>query len=109
MIDDIYEVEKEDYLGFLQTLKPECCIESQEKIDDWHYEIIESSKKTGKIFCEKIVTLDLKQEYVIAERYYIINLPEADESQEPKGKLRIELKTPEELRAFFKLISSKKE
>ena len=105
MNDDIYEVEKEDYISFLQTLKPSYCIQKQNQIDDWHYEITETSKLTNKLLCKKIVTLDLKKEYVADERYYIINLPEDEESQEPDGKLRIELKTPEELKAFFKIIS----
>lgn len=103
--NDIYEVEKEDYFGVLKTLNSKCCIESQEKIDDWHYEIIEKSKLTNKIICKKIVTLDLKKEFVINERYYVINLPEPEESREPTGKMQIELKTPEELKAFFKIIS----
>lgn len=105
MTDDIYQVDKEEYLGFLQTLKPECCIEANNKIDDWHYQIVESSKKSNQVFCKKIVTLDLEKKYVISERYYVINLPPAEESREPTGKLRIELKTPEELKAFFNLIS----
>ena len=108
MIDDIYEVEKEDYLGLLQTLKPDCCIETKEQIDDWHYLITERSKNTDQIFCQKIITLDIKQEYVAEERYYIINLPGPEESREPTGKLHIELKSPEELQAFFKLISAKR-
>lgn len=105
MNDDIYEVDREDYLGFLQTLKPNCCNETQEKIDDWHYQIIETSKLTGAVLCKKKVTLDLQKEYVTDERYYIITLPEAEESQKPTGKLHIELKTAEELKAFFKIIS----
>ena len=105
MNDDIYEVDKEDYLGFIQTIKSNCCDEKQEKIDDWHYQISEISKLTHKVLCKKKVTLDLKKEYVASERYYIINLPESEESQEPTGKLHIELKTPEELKAFFKIIS----
>lgn len=105
MNDDIYEVEKEEYLSFCKTLKSSCYIEKQNQIDDWHYEIVEISKATNKILCKKIVTLDLKKEYVADQRYYIINLPEPEESQEPTGKMHIELKTPEELQAFFKIIS----
>ena len=105
MNEDIYEVDKEDYLGFLKTLKPDCFIETQNKIDDWHYEIIETSILTKKITCKKKVTLDFNKQYVISEIYYIINLPESEETQEPTGKLHIELKTPEELKAFFKIIS----
>ena len=105
MIDDIYEVEKDEYLSFCQTLNPHSCTETQNQIDDWHYEIIETSNLTNKILCKKMVTLDLKKEYVADQRYYIINLPEAEESHEPTGKMHIELKTPEEIKAFFKIIS----
>ena len=105
MTDDIYEVEQEDYLGFCQTLKKDCYTQTKNKIDDWHYEIVETSKMTNKILCKKLVTLDFKKEYVTDQRYYVINLPEPEEKQEPTGKLHIELKTPEELQAFFKLIS----
>lgn len=105
MNEDIYEVDQDEYLSFCQTLKPNCYNEIQNQIDDWHYEILESSKITNKILCKKKITLDLKKEYVIDQRYYIINLPEPEESQEPSGKLHIELKTPEEVKVFFKIIS----
>lgn len=105
MNEDIYEVDDVEYFDFCKTLKPNCCVESQQKIDDWHYEIIERSKLTNKILCKKKVTLDLKKEYVADQRYYIINLPEPEESQKPDNKLHIELKTPEEVKAFFKIIS----
>ena len=105
MNDDIYEVDLEDYMGVCQTLKKGCFDQTQNKIDDWHYEIIETSKLTGKVICKKLITLDLKKEYVTDQRYYVINLPEQEESQEPTGKMHIELKTPEELKAFFKIIS----
>ncbi len=105
MNDDVYEVDKEDYISFCQTLNSNSYIETQNQIDDWHYEILETSKLTNKILCKKKITLDLKKEYVIDQHYYIINLPEAEESHEPSGKIHIELKTPEELKAFFKIIS----
>lgn len=105
MNDDIYEVEHQEYLSFIRTLKQNCCNQQQNQIDDWHYEIKESSKLTGKLLCKKIITLDLKKQYIISEKYYIINLPQVEESQEPTGTLHIELKTPQELKAFFKIIS----
>lgn len=61
MTDDIYEVEKEEYLSFCQTLNPHSYTETQNQIDDWHYEITETSNLTNKILCKKIVTLDLKK------------------------------------------------
>ena len=105
MTDDIYEVTQEEYLDFIKTLKPQCFTENQKQIDDWHYEITEISNLTNKLICKKIVTLDLAKKYVTDQRYYIIELPEAEESQEPTGTLHIELKTPEELKTFFKIIS----
>ena len=105
MTDDIYEVEHRDYIGFLDRLKTNCYTEQQHQIDDFNYQIIKISKLTHNILCKKKMTLDKEKQYVEIEKYYIINLPEAEELREPKRKLHIELKTKDQLQAFFKILS----
>ena len=94
MDDSIYEVTRAEYASFVETIKQEIRrIES----DETHADII--NRATGKVICRRAMGQDEK------EHYYIFELLSAEESLPPKAKLQLELKTREEVQAFFNALS----
>lgn len=90
----IYEVTRADYASFVETIKPEA---RRIEADETHADII--SLATGKCFCRRVMGEDEH------EHYYIFELPTAEEALPPKPKMRLELKTKEEVQAFFDAVS----
>ena len=95
MNNEIYEVERDDYVGFLYQL-------NKEKMDVEEYDYPEGhiiklkSKKTGKHLTTRIID-DEKHE----EHYYVFNMPDDDERVEPKGVIKVTLNSKEEVQTFF--------
>ena len=99
MDNSIYEVERDDYVGFLRQL-------NREKMDLETYNYPEGeilkikSKKTGTHLAT-CITDNEKQE----THYYIFNMPDNDERIEPKGVMKLTLNTKEEVQAFINILN----
>ena len=98
MDNEIYEVSRDEYVGFMDELKPDC-----REIETAHLEdctiIKVFSKKTGVHLCSRIIP---EEE---AEHYYIFNMPDNDERQHGKPIKKVVLETQEEVQNFFDALS----
>lgn len=99
-IDNIYEVTRDEYVGFLNQIKPTARVTKTIEEDD--YTILDSySIKNEKRFCVRMIPKIEDAE----EKYYVINMPEDDERQNPKAIRKIVLESKEEVQAFFDILS----
>ena len=94
MDNSIYEVERDDYVGFIGQLNKQMMDVEQAYKDDSNVLSI-YSKATGKHLCTRIISQD------VTEKYYVINMPEDNERIAPKRVRQIKLETKEEVQAFF--------
>lgn len=105
---DIYEVSREEYKGFVDTIRPECRdvrIE-EDNVDYTSAKIF--SKKTGKCLCSRIARKpDSGKEE--PEKYYIFETPDKDESRAPTPIYKLELKNKEEVQSFFDALAKQRE
>ena len=94
MDNSIYEVERNDYVGFIGQLNKEMC--DVEKFYEQDMTILKiKSKTTGTHFCTRIIPQSGE------EHYYVFNMPADNERIEPRGVRQITLETKEEVQAFF--------
>ena len=94
MDNSIYEVERDDYVGFIGQLNKQMMDVEQTYKDNSNILSI-YSKNTGKHLCTRIIMQDG------TEKYYVINMPEDNERIIPKPVRQIKLETKEEVQAFF--------
>ena len=100
MYNSLYEVSRDEYVGFVHQIKPECKDIETEFIND--YTIIKTvSKKTGIHFCSRIIPDDGNGK----EHYFVFNMPEDDERQPGKPVRKITLETKEEVQSFLDVLS----
>lgn len=105
MLDEsIYEVTREDYQNFVEQIKPEFRDVRGMEIGDRHDAIKIYSKKTGKCLCSRVTHNGKIGDYE-PEKYYIFEMPDADERQPPIPKFKLHLDTKEEVQAFFNAIA----
>ena len=98
MDNEIYEVGRDEYVGFMSELKPECRdLEISYQGKDTIIKVI--SKKTGKHLCTRIIPEEAE------ECYYIFNMPDNDERQRGRPVRKITLETQEEVQTFFDALS----
>ena len=98
MNNDIYEVESDDYVGFIGQLNKQMMdVEQTYKNDSNVLRIY--SKTTGKHLCTRIIAQDG------TEKYYVVNMPEDSERVTPKKIRQIKLETREEVQAFFDILN----
>ena len=98
MDNSIYEVERDEYAGFIGQLNKEKC--TVEQLQESDFTIIKiKSKKTGTHLCTRIISKDE------IEHYYIFNMPENEERQAGRPVRKITLETPEEVQTFFDILS----
>jgi hypothetical protein len=94
MDNSIYEVERDDYAGFIGQLNKEKC--DVEKFYEQNLTIIKiKSKETGTHFCTRIIPDEGE------EHYFVFNMPADNERIAPKPVLKITLDTKEEVQSFF--------
>lgn len=99
MDNSIYEVDRDDYVGFLGQLNKEMMdLENYDYPDGYIVKI--KSKKTGKHLTTRIIDNEHNE-----EKYYVFNMPDDDERIEPKGIMKITLNTKEEVQALFDAIN----
>lgn len=98
MDKSIYEVERDEYVGFVNQLNKEMMDTEQYYEKDLHI-IKVRSKKTGTHLCTRIITDDGPS------HYYVFNMPLEEERIEPKPVMKITLDTKEEVQAFFNALN----
>ena len=99
MDNDIYEVDRDEYTGFLMQLNKEMMsLEEYSYLDCYFLKII--SNKTGKHLCTRII--DNKTD---DEHYFIYKMPDDDERIKPKGVMKVTLETKEQVQQFFDALS----
>ena len=98
MNNEIYKVDRDQYVGFMSEIKPECRDGEVSYLDK--VTIIKViSKKTGKHLCSRIIPEEAEEEY------YIFNMPDDDERQRGRPVRKITLETQEEVQTFFDALS----
>ena len=93
MDNSIYEVERDEYAGFIGQLNKEMMNIEQFYQDETTFIKIKS-KNTGTHLCTRIIPENDK------EHYFIFNMPEDNERVAPKPVLKITLNTKEEVQSF---------
>lgn len=98
MDDNIYEVERDDYAGFIGQLNKQM-MDVEQYYEDKTTTIKIISKKTGTLLCSRIIPDD------DIEHYYVFNMPEDDERIAPRPVLKITLNDREEVQNFFNALN----
>ena len=93
MDNEIYKVDRDDYVGFIGQLNKSMMNVEQFYKDDCTFFKIKS-KKTGNLLCTRIIS-DTE------EHYFIFNMPLDEERIAPKPVMKITLDTKEEVQTFF--------
>lgn len=108
MDNSIYEVTRDEYVGFLWQIKKEAMRTETEKINDFNF-IKTYSVNTGTHLCTRVIPSEDNE--TDEEHYYIFNMPNDQERQSPKPVRKIVLETKKEVQEFFNILSkiSKKE
>ena len=94
MDNEIYEVTRDEYAGFIGQLNKEMMDVEQFYQEDVTFIKIKS-KNTGIHLCTRIIPDEGE------EHYYVFNMPADDERIAPKPVMKIQLDTKEEVQAFF--------
>lgn len=94
MDNSIYEVERDDYAGFIGQLNKQLMDVEQFYEDDVSVMKIKS-KKTGTHLCTRIISSEGE------EHYYIFNMPEDSERIVAKPIMKITLDDKNDVQAFF--------
>lgn len=101
MDNNIYEVTRDEYVGFLDQIKADA---RNVVITKSEHAICQNifSKKTGILLCslERYID-DEEDEY----HYYVYNMPLNEERREPKQIRKIVLQTKEEVQSFINLFN----
>lgn len=94
MDNSIYEVSRDEYVGFLGQVNKSMC-----DIEEYHQEGMTimkvMSKNTGMHLCTRIISSEGE------EHYYVFHMPADDERIAPKPVMKVTLDTKEEVQAFF--------
>lgn len=98
MDNNIYEVERDDYAGFIGQLNKQM-MDVEQFYEDTLTIMKIKSKKTGKHLCTRVITEEGE------EHYYVFNMPDDDERIAPKPVMKITLNDKEEVQAFFDAIN----
>ena len=94
MSNDIYEVTRDEYAGFIGQLNKQMC-DVEQFFEDGMTIIKIKSKVTGTHFCTRIIPED------DVEHYFVFNMPEDNERVAPKPVMKVTLETKEEVQNFF--------
>ena len=98
MDNSIYEVERDDYAGFLGQINKQMM--DVEQFYESNMTIIKiKSKATGKLLCTRVIPED------DVEHYYVFNMPEDNERIDPKPVMKIVLDNKEDVQTFFNILS----
>ena len=93
MDNSIYEVTRDEYVGFIGQLNKEMMDVEQYYEEDLTIMKIRS-KNTGIHLCTRIISDE-------SEHYYVFNMPADDERIAPKPVMKVTLNSKEEVQKFF--------
>ncbi len=98
MDNSIYEVERDDYAGFIGQLNKQMMDVEQSYQEDMTIIKIKS-KNTGIHLCTRIIPDEGE------EHYFIFNMPTDDERIAPKPVMKIVLDNREDVQNFFNALN----
>ena len=98
MSNDIYEVTRDEYAGFIGQLNKQIMDVEQSYQEDMTIFKIKS-KNTGIHLCTRIIPEEGE------EHYFIFNMPADDERVAPKPVLKIMLDNKEDVQTFFNALN----
>ena len=99
MNKEIFSVTRDDYVGFLDQIRPDC--RKIDRVEDDNGTTLNVySIKTNKLRCSRYVP---KEDGI--EEFYVIEMPDDDERCAPRPKQKIVLETREEVQAFFDILN----
>ena len=98
MDNSIYEVERDEYVGFIGQLNKEK-MDVEQFYQDNMTIIKIKSKLTGQHLCTRIIPENEQ------EHYYIFNMPLNEERISPKPVMKITLDNKEDVQAFFNALN----
>ena len=94
MYNDIYEVDRDDYAGFIGQLN-KTMMDVEQKYEEHITRISIFSKKTNTLLCTRIITDEGE------EKYFVYDMPLEEERIAPKPVMKITLDSKEQVQAFF--------
>lgn len=98
MNNDIFEVSRDEYVGFLSQINPNAKDSEVQHLEDCT--IIKTiSKNTGTHLCTRIISEEQ------GEHYYVFNMPLTEERIPPKPVRKIVLTDKKEVEAFLNALS----
>lgn len=98
MDNSIYEVERDEYAGFIGQLNK--TMMDVEQFYEENMTVMKiKSKKTGILLCTRIIPEEGE------EHYYVFNMPEAEERVRPKPVMKITLDNKEDVQTFFNALN----
>ena len=103
-INDIFEVSRDEYVGFINQIKPECRETEIIGRGEPYTELNVFSKDGTRHFATRTIR-SIQNEDKSEEKYYVIDMPLEEERQEPKRVKKIVLETQEEVQAFVDALS----
>jgi hypothetical protein len=98
MSNDIYEVTRDEYAGFIGQLNKQMMDVEQSYQEDMTIVKIKS-KNTGIHLCTRIIPEEGE------EHYFVFNMPADDERVAPKPVLKITLDNKEDVQTFFNALN----
>ena len=98
MDNSIYEVNRDEYAGFIGQLN-KTMMDVEQYYEEQMTIIKIKSHNTGKLLCTRIIPEDE------AEHYYIFNMPENDERIAPKPIMKVVLDNKEDVQTFFNILN----
>lgn len=96
MYDDIYEVSRDEYVGFLGQIKKSCRSVETKHIGDERIEVITSSIDKERIFAKQVIIKDEEE-----PKYYVYDMPLDHERQQPPAVRKVVLETKEDIQRFL--------
>ena len=102
MGENIYEVSRDEYAGFIAQINNAAknVQESQNEGVKW---LKTFSKNTGKLLATREIYLEGEREG--EEHYYVFEMPEPEERVAAKPVRKYTLETKEQVQEFFKILS----
>ena len=102
MGENIYEVSRDEYVGFVTQINPTARTVKVEENEGVQW-IKTYSVTTGKLLCTREIYL--KEDSEGEEHYYVFEFPPNEDRIAPQVVRKITLDTKEEVQAFFDVLS----
>lgn len=99
MSDNIYEVSRDEYAGFISQINPAAKDIKEEENEGVKW-IKTYSKTTNRLLCTREIFLEDGQ-----ENYYVFEFPPAEDRLPARPVRKIVLDTKEEVQEFFNILS----